>query len=165
MNQLAEAAARPQRPTVIGIGDLVVARRPSPTFTTVLGSCIAVGLWDPSTGVGGLNHYLLAHSQGAATADLRYGDASNPALLSRVIEAGANPKRLKAVIVGGANMIRAMLPIGAENADFARDWLRQHRIHVVAEDVGGAHARRLSFTPSEGIYQISKVSDRSSVYS
>ncbi|MEO1657490.1 MAG: chemotaxis protein CheD [Pseudomonadota bacterium] len=165
MAQLASAKARPQGPVPIGIGDLVVSGHPSPTFTTVLGSCIAVGLWDPEVQIGGLNHYLLADSQGEAVNDLRYGDAAIPALFTRVRDAGADPRRMKAIIVGGANIIRAMLPIGTENANFARDWLAKRRIPLLTDDTGGSQARRVSFTPSDGTYRITTISDAADLYS
>ena len=41
-------------------GHMVMSREPC-RVTTVLGSCVAVGLWDPSSGVGGVNHFLLPH--------------------------------------------------------------------------------------------------------
>ncbi|MEM0930487.1 MAG: chemotaxis protein CheD [Pseudomonadota bacterium] len=152
-------------PVAIGIGDLVVARHPAQSFTTVLGSCIAIGLWDPVSQVGGLNHFLLAHSQGEASRDLRYGDTAIPALVGKVEAAGADLRRIRAIVVGGANMIRAMLPIGTENAAFARDWLAEQRIPVVSEDTGGVHARRLSFTPGDGSFRISAVDDAPGPYS
>ncbi len=31
----------------------------SAAVTTILGSCVAVCLWDESHGIGGMNHYLL----------------------------------------------------------------------------------------------------------
>jgi hypothetical protein len=43
--------------------------------STILGSCVAVALFDPSTGVGGLNHFLLPHGAPAAPAQAaRFGN-------------------------------------------------------------------------------------------
>ena len=41
-------------------GHMVISREPC-RVTTVLGSCVAVGLWDPTSGIGGVNHFLLPH--------------------------------------------------------------------------------------------------------
>ena len=149
--------------SVVGIGDIVIDRYPGYTFTTVLGSCIAVGLWDPVTKIGGLNHFLLAHAQGDTQNDFRYGDVSIPALLARLRDAGARRESMKAIIVGGANVIRAMLPIGTENAAFAKSSLAEQRIPIVESATGGAYPRRLSFTPNQGTYRISVIKDDSTI--
>ena len=40
-------------------GEHYVTGDPEVTLTTILGSCVAVCLWDPERGVGGMNHFLL----------------------------------------------------------------------------------------------------------
>ncbi|MEM7741288.1 MAG: chemotaxis protein CheD [Pseudomonadota bacterium] len=143
----------------IGVGDLAATDDPDLSFTTVLGSCIAVGLWDQSIRVGGLNHFLLATVQGEAPQDLRYGEVAIPALISRLQTLGAETQRLKAVVVGGANVIRARVAIGTENALFANNWLADHGISVVKSETGGRHARRFTFAPGRSSYKISTIAD------
>src|SRR5512142_301703 len=68
-------------------GDLVVASSPT-AIGTILGSCVAVCLWDPDTGVGGMNHYLLPfHVEREKSA--RFGSVAIPRLLEEVVTAGA----------------------------------------------------------------------------
>jgi chemotaxis protein CheD len=44
-----------------------VSADPQVVMTTVLGSCIAACLRDPTTGIGGMNHFLLPDSGGRPT--------------------------------------------------------------------------------------------------
>jgi len=46
------------RQVTIYIGTVFAAREPT-VIETLLGSCVAVCLWDPETRVGGMNHFLL----------------------------------------------------------------------------------------------------------
>src|SRR5438067_1584935 len=53
-------------------GQMFASRQPT-TVTTILGSCVAVCLWSPRTGGGGMNHYLLPEGASNETNRLRYG--------------------------------------------------------------------------------------------
>jgi chemotaxis protein CheD len=127
-------------------GELFVATEPT-AITTLLGSCISVCLWDPTTRVGGLNHFLLP--QGKPTFDRpgRFGSLALPLLLARLQRCGANPKRLTAKVFGGSAMLANPQPghIGAQNLQLALDWLDEQRIPVLATDTGGARGRKLIF--------------------
>ena len=46
--------------------------------TTILGSCVAVCLWDPQARVGGVNHFLLPSGRPASP---RFGDAAMAELI------------------------------------------------------------------------------------
>ncbi|MEO1042860.1 MAG: chemotaxis protein CheD [Pseudomonadota bacterium] len=146
-------------PQVIGIGGLAVTADPRTSFTTVLGSCISVGIWDPANHVGGINHFLLATVQGEASGDLRYGEVTLPALINRMLTLGADPSRLKAIVVGGASVIRSRIAIGTENADFAIMWLDNYGVDVMRKDTGGTHARRFTFAPGRSSFKISTIAD------
>jgi Chemotaxis protein; stimulates methylation of MCP proteins len=67
-------------------GHMVISREPC-RVTTVLGSCVAVGLWDPTSGIGGINHFLLP--QGSDPASARFGNAAVRTLIREVVAAAA----------------------------------------------------------------------------
>jgi len=54
-------------------GDFAVSADPSAVMSTVLGSCVAMCLFDAVNRVGGMNHFLLATSTLAESDDLKYG--------------------------------------------------------------------------------------------
>ncbi|HXQ76848.1 MAG TPA: chemotaxis protein CheD, partial [Gemmatimonadaceae bacterium] len=54
-------------------GQVFTASQPL-LVSTILGSCIAVCLWDEKTRIAGINHYLLPSGPVRTQADLRYGN-------------------------------------------------------------------------------------------
>lgn len=140
-------------PTLIGIGALAWSASPYCQYSTLLGSCIAVCLWDPIAAVGGINHFLLAEAPANEQSDNRYGSVSLPVLVGNLVAAGCVHERLRAIVAGGADMLSDMHPIGSENTAFALDWLRREGILIEKKDVGGSCARRVRFNPTEGVFQ------------
>jgi chemotaxis protein CheD len=114
--------------------------------TTILGSCVAVCIWDAQAEVGGMNHFLLP-SGGAASP--RFGDSAVALLIGRVLEEGGQRGRLAAKVFGGACVLEAFRTdrwsLGARNVEMAREQLAAAAIPVVGEDVGGDLGRKLVF--------------------
>jgi len=119
--------------------------------TTILGSCVAVCLWDPEAGVGGINHFLLPEGVPASP---RFGQSAVPLLIQSVLELGARRPRLRAKIFGGACVLEAFRadahPLGARNVEMARQGLRAADIPVFGEEVGGDLGRKLVFDVQTG---------------
>lgn len=130
-------------------GHMVVSRDPC-RVTTVLGSCVAVGLWDPATGVGGVNHFLLP--QGSESP--RFGNIAVRMLIREVVAAGARRRSLQAKLFGGACVLRAFKGggshLGQKNVEVARQILIDEGIPVAAQDVEGERGRKLIFQTHDG---------------
>lgn len=143
-------------------GESRVASDPAIVFTTILGSCIAACLYDPEARVGGINHFLLAEPNGA---DLdprsmqRYGVYAMEMLINGMLAKGAARHRLRARLYGGASMHEGFRDIGGSNSRFARQFLRDEHIALVAEDVGGFAARRVEFRAGLGLARCRTVTD------
>jgi len=144
-------------------GETKVSDDPNAVLTTVLGSCISACLYDPVAKVGGLNHFLLAEP-GSGDTDVsslqRYGVYAMEVLINAMMAMGATRSNLKARIYGGASLRDGFRDIGATNALFARRFLRDERIALVGEDVGGHGARRVEFRPTLGLARCRVASDR-----
>jgi len=156
------AALQPQRITVMQ-GQALVSAEPQVEFTTVLGSCVALCLFDPDARVGGMNHFLLAEppSGFAATAvDEHYGTYLMELLVNQMLGKGARKARLRAHLYGGANVNRNMMRIGTANAEFARGFLQREGIDLLRADLGGTNARRVDFRPASGQVRCKTVEDR-----
>jgi chemotaxis protein CheD len=128
---------------------------------TILGSCVAVCLWDLEAGVGGLNHFLLPHG---APPSPRFGEHAVPQLLQRVLALGASRERLRAKLFGGAcvlEALRAGSALGSRNVEVAREQLSAAAIPVVAEDTGGDLGRKLVFEVQTGSAWIRAIDVRS----
>jgi chemotaxis protein CheD len=119
-------------------------------LSTILGSCVAACLRDPSTGVGGMNHFLLPEAPGAGAADRRYGVQAMELLINRLLAMGAGRHRLEAKIFGGARMTAGLADIGARNIAFAHRFLADEQIPIISESVGGDRARKIKYWPALG---------------
>ena len=138
----------------IGPGEWVVeANRP---IATLLGSCVAVCIYDTGIPVAGMNHFMLPNMQKKSLDDdmLLAGDACMTALLNGVLARGAARHRLKAKAFGGGAVIdlgpSSGGGIGERNAEFAREWLERERIPLVSSDFCGPWARKVLLVPESG---------------
>lgn len=140
------------RRLTVAQGETKVSDREDVVLTTVLGSCIAACFYDPVAKVGGLNHYLLAEGNVSDPASMqRYGVYAMEVLINAMLSMGAVRSRMKARIFGGATMRSGFRDIGGDNIAFARRFLRDEKIPLVGEDVGGNGARRVEFRAALGL--------------
>jgi len=131
-------------------------------LTTVLGSCVAVCVRDSTSGIGGMNHFMLPDEAdppcGESTA-MRYGGHAIRVLLHEVLRQGARRERLEAKVFGGGAVLANMtlLNIGERNAAFALRHLQAERIRISAQDLCGKLARRINFFPFSGRVTVRKL--------
>jgi chemotaxis protein CheD len=121
--------------------------------TTVLGSCVAVCLWDPRRGLGGINHFLLPLWNGEGLPTPRYGSVAVPRLVEGMTARGGRREDLQAKVFGGASLWRGaegVLAIGERNAALARRLLEDLGVPVVGSDCGGACGRKVLFDTGTG---------------
>jgi chemotaxis protein CheD len=133
-------------------GRLIVSAEPL-VVTTILGSCVSLCLWDASSGVGGVNHYLLPTGVGAESQLERYGDYANERLLQQLLALGARVSRMKAKVFGGACVLVAFRKgsdFAERNVRAAMEFVRGRGISLVADDVGGNRGRKLRFHTHDG---------------
>jgi chemotaxis protein CheD len=135
-------------------GEHIVAASPT-EVATVLGSCVAVCLWNPVRGHGAVNHFLLPEGGAeAAEAAWRYGDAAVDLLVGRMLELGARRGELRAKVFGGAHLL-ASAPngtprLGSRNVAVALERLASHQLEIEAQAVLGRHGRKLVFHTDTG---------------
>lgn len=132
-----------------------IAAFAAPTeIATILGSCVAVCLWDEGAGVGGMNHFLLPHWVGNGLASPRFGNIAVGSLIEQLLALGGRMDRLKAKLFGGACVINAAGPgrdhLGTKNVEVALRILEREGIRVTALDTGGRRARKLLFYTDGG---------------
>lgn len=133
-------------------GHLVVSAEPM-VVTTILGSCIAVCLWDEQRRIGGMNHFMLPHNTGSGINSARFGDVAMRQLVDQLVALGARPKLLQARVFGGAcMMVAAPSPnhLGQKNADLALGFLSRAGLRPLQVDIGGNRGRKVIFRTDEG---------------
>ena len=145
----------------VKVADYAVGRDEQTLITIGLGSCVAILLYDAGARVGGLAHTLLPDESMAR-------DRSNPAkfpssavalLLAEMTRLGADVRRVRAKLVGGASMFGNLIPtgtinIGDRNVTAARRALAACNVPVVAEDVGSDHGRSVHFFLDDGRVEV-----------
>ncbi|MCK9284338.1 MAG: chemotaxis protein CheD [Rhodocyclaceae bacterium] len=123
-------------------------------IVTLLGSCVAVCLYDPKLMLGGMNHFLLpcrGKAQGDDTDVILAGDFSMEVLVNAMLTRGARKERLVAKAFGGGAVVTSIrTAIGERNAEFAVEWLEREGIPLVARDFGGAWSRKVIFSARSG---------------
>lgn len=134
-------------------GDWAVEQRQP--IATLLGSCVAVCLYDPKLRFGGMNHFMLPTGNPGANSehdDLLRGDYAMEVLVNAMLAKGAQKSRLIAKAFGGGNIVSSIrMSIGERNAQFAREWLERESIALHASDFGGPWSRKVLFEPGSGV--------------
>lgn len=123
-------------------------------IATLLGSCVAVCLFDPKLKLGGMNHFLLPSRSGSAHADadvILSGDYAMEVLVNGLLNKGVQKARLIAKAFGGGTIVSSIrMAIGERNAEFAHEWLEREGIPLIASDFNGPWSRKVVFVPNSG---------------
>lgn len=120
---------------------------------TILGSCVAVCLYDPLKKMGGINHYMLPLWNGQGLASPKYGNIAIEKLLEKLIFMGANQSDIIAKVFGGGEVIETQISqfhIGERNIQIAFEMLQQYKIRVNGQSVGGKLGRKIQFHTETG---------------
>lgn len=128
-------------------------------ISTVLGSCVAVCLWDKVIRRGGMNHIMLPLWNGEGLATPKYGNIAMEKLFAKVLSIGCRRENLVAKVFGGANVNGTGLEvfmIGDRNATLAFQMLEELRIPVAAKDVGGRVGRKIIMNSESGVVMLGR---------
>ena len=141
----------------VGVSDAKASQTGEDVIVTYsLGSCIGVTLFDPVSKVAGMLHFQLPTStldaNRAKEVPCMFADTGMGVLLSQLQALGANKKRLKAKIAGGAKMLNdsSTFDIGKRNHTAIRKVLWQHGLFLDGEDCGGSSPRTLYLNVADG---------------
>lgn len=134
-------------------GSLFVDKHPH-YITTLLGSCVAVCLYDKRLKYGGMNHYLLPMWNGKGLASPKYGNIAIQQLVEKMERLGSRKQDLIAKVFGGAAVLESesnVFLIGERNIRIADKILEQEmRIKIVAASTGGKQGRKIVFNTLTG---------------
>jgi two-component system chemotaxis response regulator CheB len=138
-------------------GEVVVTSEPM-RITTILGSCVAVCIFDRKLKISGMNHFLLAQppsKEDEQNFPHKYAKTAILELLRRFKKAGSHPRDLDVKIAGGANIgggPDSSIPaaVGKDNIETTRRILAGFNLNITAEDVGGFRGRRIELNTTTG---------------
>jgi chemotaxis protein CheD len=114
--------------------------------TTVVGSCVAVCIYDRRLKAGGINHYFFPKAGRGVKKTPQFGNVAIPALIRLMISQGSRVEDMEAQIFGGGwRRLNDMGSMGKKNVKIAHKILKKKGIPVVSEDTGGIKGRRVVF--------------------
>ena len=131
----------------------LIASKTQQEVLTILGSCVAVCLYDERMRWGGINHYMLPWWDGKGVPSPKYGDVAIERLVEKMIMMGSQKHNLIAKVFGGASQHLAGesgMQIGSRNVVTAEKILGSIGINIVAKNVGGKRGRRIVFHSGTG---------------
>lgn len=144
----------------VGVADMVVSADASSIIVThALGSCLGISVYDPQAKVGGLLHVMLPLStidaQKAVAQPLMFVDTGVPRLFMECYRLGAEKKRLKVCVAGGARVNCKedggdFFQIGKRNITVLRKLLWKNGVLIDAEETGGGCSRTMSLELATG---------------
>lgn len=139
-------------------GQLFVAARPA-YIHTVLGSCVAVCIYDSKMGISGMNHYLLPLWNNDGLQSPKYGNIAIPKLIEGMESVGCQRRDMIVKVFGGASPndmqhSNENMMIGKRNYQIAVDVLQQYNLKIVAQDVGGIRGRKIIMDSTTGKIQL-----------
>jgi len=135
-------------------GELHVSADPC-QIRTILGSCVAICLWNNRLRVGGMNHFLLPVSREGHPASSRFADVATRMLLETLQSLGCPLPHLQAKIFGGSSMFRRPdrpgISLGEQNVAAALELLKKTGIPVVVQETGGTRGRKIMLNTDDGV--------------
>jgi chemotaxis protein CheD len=145
----------------LAAGHLVITREPQ-IVVTVLGSCVAVTMFERTSGMAAICHAMLAQprpSEVVGAGDpgrFRFVSHAVPSMIAAFRRAGVNRRAIEVKLFGGGNVIGppaqefAGSGVGAVNVAAAREILEAAELIVSAESSGGRHGRKILFNTATG---------------
>ena len=134
---------------------------------TLLGSCVAVCLYDRVRQISGMNHFMLPGR--ISKADIfqdrsaKYGIIAMNKLLERLREMGAERCNIVAKIFGGGSVLeleQRVITIPDENVRLAKILLEMEDIPITEFDTGGRFTRKVMMDVQSGRVYLKKTTGR-----
>ena len=143
-----------EKEITLHVGGVHASAEPT-VLKTLLGSCVAVCMWDPRTRIGGMNHFLLPDGGEGREPDeaTRFGVHAMDRLIGEMLKLGAEPRRFVVKVFGGASVLALdglTASVPKANVEFVRMFLARDGIALAATSVGGTEPRKVHFFTETG---------------
>jgi two-component system, chemotaxis family, protein-glutamate methylesterase/glutaminase len=140
-------------------GEMHVTRAPT-EIATLLGSCVAVCLYNYRQGFGGMNHFMLPGPTQDNVISGKHGSYAMELLIKMMLAEDPLVSNLQATVIGGGNVTGHLdigQGIGAKNIVFARDILEKNKITIKHANIGGDFGRKVHFKSWTGEVEVKKI--------
>jgi chemotaxis protein CheD len=141
--------------------ELFISERPT-IVRTVLGSCVAVTMFDRRLKISAICHALLPkhdgieHDETRSNTNYKYVDTVIPLMVKRLRTYGSELPDLEVKLFGGADMLSVktgqpnLRSVGRLNIEAVFQILKAHHLSVKVSDVGGTVGRKILFYTHTG---------------
>ncbi|MFN3603147.1 MAG: chemotaxis protein CheD [Leptonema sp. (in: bacteria)] len=132
-------------------GEVIISKDPT-VIKTVLGSCVAVTLYDKKNKRGGMCHFLLPNFS-QSEVSTKYGSVAIPLLIKKFLEMGTKKNNLESKVFGGASVLldeKEIFFIGDRNIELAIRLLKEYSIPIKEMQVGGETGKIVFFYTDTG---------------
>ncbi len=131
-------------------------------ITTVLGSCVSACIRDKKLGLGGMNHFMLPHSDQLTSWDMssqaaRYGSYAMEVLINDILKNGGRRENLEVKLFGGGRVLNINSNVGNKNIDFVREYIHAEGLTTLVEDLGDIYPRKVIYFPDSGRARVKKL--------
>ncbi len=126
------------------------------TITTVLGSCVAVCMWDKHKKIGGMNHVVMPRLAEGEEPSTKYGNIATFILLDMMIQEGSKVENIQCSVFGGASKLgnheftQENLKVGVLNIEVTLKVLEHLKLKVIAQNLGGERGRKIILNTEDG---------------
>jgi chemotaxis protein CheD len=148
---------------VVDLADMKTSNDSSGVLSTyVLGSCVAVAIYDPEARVGGLLHFIMPESvinvQKALQNPYIFADSGIPLLFRSAYRLGAAKERIVCRLAGASNVLdpEDVFNVGRLNHKAATNVLIKNNVRVSKEYVGGLAGMTLTMHIGTGLAEVIK---------
>ncbi|HBZ36063.1 MAG TPA: chemotaxis protein CheD [Rikenellaceae bacterium] len=143
-------------------GEIYISDIPT-VVSTILGSCVAITMYNKRLGVGGICHAMLPNSPyEKEDSTFRYVDRSIPYMLKKFEEYGIEKNEMELKLLGGADVINRInentSSIGQKNIEIAMNIIKKERLILMLSDVGGKQGRKIHFYTKTGEILLKRIS-------
>ncbi len=128
-------------------------------ISTLLGSCVAVAMFDRESGTAAICHALLPYHHknryGKDPKNAKFVDSAISEMLTGFRRRGIKPENLEVKLFGGAfagvtNNPAGSFSVGKRNIEAALRSIKREGLRLKAKDTGGAFGRKVLFSTGEG---------------
>ena len=136
-------------------GEIAITKEPA-VISTLLGSCVAVCLYNRRLKFGGMNHYMLPTGNNKEMLG-KYGDYSTRRLLDSMLKVDAAKQNLEASVYGGGAVVGHLnsgFDIGRRNIEIGLSILSEYGIPIKERKTGGDSGVKIFFDNNTGDIQL-----------
>lgn len=134
------------------------------TIKTLLGSCVAITMWNKRLKIGGMCHYKLPRRLFSAAKGLdgNYGDEAFLLFMKNLNQYMLKPEDMTVGVFGAGNMFSKIVKsdensIGVKNIKLAHQILSKQGFVITHESLGGSVSRTISLDVVSGVVTVQRL--------